>query len=95
MGNVSPRLLQLVTARPDVSQHKVKLALSSDTLTDVWLSADFKLCGLQLLFLCGVAMTIGPAATVRFFMRRKNHKVSLQTCCVLVFPCSTRGPVCS
>ncbi|KAK9814963.1 hypothetical protein WJX73_003431 [Symbiochloris irregularis] len=30
----------------------------------------------NLLFLCGVAMTIGPSATVRFFMRRKNHKGS-------------------
>ena len=32
---------------------------------------------MQLLFLAGVATTIGPAATVRFFMRRKNHKVLL------------------
>ena len=30
----------------------------------------------QLLFLAGVAITIGPAATLRFFMRRKNHKVA-------------------
>eukprot|EP00891_Asterochloris_glomerata_P005905 jgi/Astpho2/5905/gw1.00080.143.1_t len=30
----------------------------------------------NLLFLCGVALTIGPSATARFFMRRKNLKGS-------------------
>lgn len=27
------------------------------------------------MFLCGVALTIGPQATFRFFVRRKNLKV--------------------
>lgn len=31
---------------------------------------------LQVLFLAGVALTIGPPATLRFFMRRKNYKGS-------------------
>eukprot|EP00884_Botryococcus_braunii_P014770 jgi/Botrbrau1/23294/Bobra.0102s0035.1 len=31
---------------------------------------------LQLLFLAGVGLTIGPAATVRFFLRKKNVKGS-------------------
>ena len=30
---------------------------------------------LQLMFLCGVGLTIGPSATLKFFMRRKNLKV--------------------
>uniref|UniRef100_A0A061S822 Vesicle transport protein got1b n=2 Tax=Tetraselmis sp. GSL018 TaxID=582737 RepID=A0A061S822_9CHLO len=31
----------------------------------------------NVLFLAGVALTIGPSATMRFFMRRKNHKGSV------------------
>ena len=30
---------------------------------------------MQLMFLAGVSLTIGPHATLRFFMRRKNLKV--------------------
>lgn len=30
---------------------------------------------MQLMFLCGVALTIGPQATVKFFLRKKNLKV--------------------
>ncbi len=30
---------------------------------------------MQLMFVCGVALTIGPQATVRFFIRKKNLKV--------------------
>jgi hypothetical protein len=33
---------------------------------------------MQILFLAGVGLTIGPAATVRFFMRRKNVKVGVE-----------------
>lgn len=29
----------------------------------------------QILFVAGVAMTIGTQATIRFFIRRKNYKV--------------------
>ena len=32
------------------------------------------LCVPQLMFLAGVSLTIGPQATLRFFMRRKNLK---------------------
>lgn len=43
--------------------------------------ADFQIVilrrySLQLMFLSGVALTIGPRATLRFFMRKKNWKVN-------------------
>ena len=40
-----------------------------------WSSMRWNL-SLQLMFLSGVALTIGPGATLRFFSRRKNWKVS-------------------
>lgn len=37
---------------------------------------DCRLASVQILFVAGVAMTIGTQATIRFFMRRKNHRAS-------------------
>ena len=34
----------------------------------------------QLMFVSGVALTIGPQATLRFFIRKKNLKVGLHSC---------------
>lgn len=46
----------------------------------------------NMLFLAGVAMTIGAFATLRFFMRPKNYKVVVRLC--TAWPCvSFRGPV--
>ena len=52
-----------------LSVYQANLPLAIAAVTTHWL---------QLMFLTGVALTIGPRATMRFFMRRKNWKVCLQ-----------------
>lgn len=40
-----------------------------------YLLTEYAATCMQLMFVCGVALTIGPQATLKFFIRKKNLKV--------------------
>ena len=45
-------------------------------IKSVWYQlTDYAAACMQLMFVCGVALTIGPQATLKFFIRKKNLKV--------------------
>lgn len=54
---------------------------------------------LQILFVSGVSLTIGPKSTVQFFTKPKNHKVCTiansihHEDCAISVPSSIRGPL--
>ena len=50
---------------------------------------------LQILFVAGVAMTIGTQATIRFFLRRKNVKVGPPSAPVHILAAGARALGCS
>ncbi len=54
---------------------RVRLQAACSCLISCTAGNNNGLLCVQLMFLCGVGLTIGPSATLRFFMRRKNLKV--------------------
>ena len=65
-------LIALGNVRPRPHQHGPAFQLFLRGSLAVGLNPP--VCVLQLMFLAGVSLTIGPQATLRFFMRRKNLK---------------------
>ena len=83
-------LIALGNVRPCLHQHGAATTLALYVDLQTWLDTA---CVSQLMFLAGVSLTIGPQATLRFFMRRKNLKARTSLCGLTPGPSAAQSGV--